>query len=204
MSYESVKDSRKRLKERLIYVMGEKCQICGYDKCKEALEFHHINPDEKGFSITANANIGTEKALKEIKKCILICANCHREIHAGLIQSDLVSSYQEERAQKVINELNKTKYGEVKEERFCSECGKPITQYSESGLCSTCSNKARRKVERPNREELKNLIRTTPFTQIAKTFGVSDKAIQKWCVAEDLPSTKRVINSISNEEWAKI
>ena len=71
-------------------------------------------------------------------------------------------------------------------------------------MCSACVNKSRRVAERPNREELKQLVRTVPFTQIARQFGVSDKAISKWCVAENIPSTKRAINALSDEEWAKI
>ena len=53
-------------------------------------------------------------------------------------------------------------------------------------------------------EELKNLIRTTPFTIIATQYGVSDKTISKWCEAEGLPSRKKDINSYSNTEWEKI
>ena len=81
-TYQNVKNSRQRLKARLVYIMGEKCCICGYNKCVTALEFHHINPQEKEFTLSTNANIGFEKAKEEIKKCILVCANCHREIHA--------------------------------------------------------------------------------------------------------------------------
>ena len=58
-----------------------------------------------------------------------------------------------------------------------------------------------RKVERPSREDLKQLIRTTPFTQIAQKYGVSDNAIRKWCVAMNLPNKKGDINNYSEEEW---
>ncbi len=74
------KRSRLRKKQNLIKYFGGKCQICGYKKCIHALEFHHKNPKEKEISISMN--ITFEKMLKEVKKCILVCANCHREIHA--------------------------------------------------------------------------------------------------------------------------
>ena len=61
-----------------------------------------------------------------------------------------------------------------------------------------------RMVERPSREELKQLIRTTPFTTIAKQYGVTDNAIRKWCDFENLPRTKKEINSYSDEEWELI
>ena len=61
-----------------------------------------------------------------------------------------------------------------------------------------------KKVNRPSREELKNLIRYIPFTVIAEKYKVSDKAISKWCIAENLPSRKKDINNYSDEEWNKI
>ena len=84
---------------------------------------------------------------------------------------------------------------------FCKNCNKEITSQSKSGLCQECCNKSKRVCERPSREELKNLIRTMPFTRIGEKFGVSDKAITKWCVSENLPSRKKDINSYSDEEW---
>ena len=91
-----------------------------------------------------------------------------------------------------------------KEIKYCTECGKILGKRNNSGLCVSCTNKKHRKVERPSREELKNLIRTTPFTTIATQYGVSDKTISKWCKAEGLPSRKKDINSYSNTEWEKI
>jgi uncharacterized protein YjcR len=59
-------------------------------------------------------------------------------------------------------------------------------------------------VDRPNREQLKKLIRTIPFTKIGEMFNVSDNAIRKWCDYEKLPRTKREINSYSDEEWEQV
>ena len=64
---------------------GNKCQICGYNKCSSALEFHHLNPEEKE-GIVSNSYGTIKESLKEAKKCILICANCHREVHEKLIE----------------------------------------------------------------------------------------------------------------------
>jgi hypothetical protein len=60
-------------------LLGGKCSTCGYNKCDAALEFHHIS-DNKEFVI-AGAKYGWEKLKPEIEKCILLCANCHREVH---------------------------------------------------------------------------------------------------------------------------
>lgn len=66
---------------------GGSCQICGYNKCETALEFHHINMAEKEFSIgDAGETRSWERTRIELDKCVLLCANCHREVHAGIIE----------------------------------------------------------------------------------------------------------------------
>lgn len=58
------------------------CKVCGYNKCPEALEFHHKDPNTKDLSICKGVrNWGTDRLREEISKCIVVCANCHREIH---------------------------------------------------------------------------------------------------------------------------
>jgi len=58
---------------------------CGYNKCLEALEFHHRNPSEKEFNVSSKGHSRSwERVKKEIEKCDLLCANCHREIHAEI------------------------------------------------------------------------------------------------------------------------
>lgn len=76
---------RVKLKEKCVEYKGGKCIICGYNKCISALEFHHIDPSEKDFRISSGIK-RWELVEKEISKCILVCSNCHREIHYGLIE----------------------------------------------------------------------------------------------------------------------
>lgn len=72
---------RRKNKEVLVKEHGGKCKICGYDKHIGALQFHHINPDEKNFGIAAKGRTyGIAKLREEAKKCILVCSNCHAEI----------------------------------------------------------------------------------------------------------------------------
>ena len=71
---------RKRLKKKAVDYKGGCCERCGYNKSISALEFHHKNPQEKDFS-PSGKSISWERMKKEIDKCILVCANCHREIH---------------------------------------------------------------------------------------------------------------------------
>ena len=63
---------------------GGACVLCGYNKSHAALEFHHIDPHEKDIQIGVKANIAWSKIKLEIDKCVLLCANCHREEHERL------------------------------------------------------------------------------------------------------------------------
>lgn len=79
---EAVRKRRKKVKNLLVEYKGGKCEVCGYNKCVDALEFHHSNPEEKEFGIAYKGNtISLEKMKKEVDKCRLLCANCHREEH---------------------------------------------------------------------------------------------------------------------------
>lgn len=83
---EAVQKRRDKIKLLAIEYKGGKCEICGYDKCKQALEFHHIDPNEKEFGIGEKGYTRSiERVKEEVDKCLLVCANCHRELHAGLI-----------------------------------------------------------------------------------------------------------------------
>lgn len=195
--YVDIKNFRSRLKERMIYVMGDCCSCCGYNKSKTALEFHHLDPNEKSFTLSKNANRNWTSVCQELKKCIMVCANCHREIHEGLIDnSTLKSSFSEVRAQEIETAIETIKQKTI---YICEDCGTVVSKGH--SLCSECANKRKRLVARPSREELKILIRTKPFTKIAQDFKVSDNAIRKWCKAVNLPFRAKDIKMYSDEEW---
>lgn len=79
---EKVTKCRQNLKARLVKEFGGKCIKCGYNKSIKALEFHHRDPNTKIFGISTNKTTKSfAKLLEEAKKCDLICANCHRELH---------------------------------------------------------------------------------------------------------------------------
>lgn len=82
---EAVIDWRKRKKIELVKYKGGKCEICSYNKSVNALQFHHKNPKDKDFTVSGKS-LSFEKLKKEVDKCVLVCANCHAEIHEGLIQ----------------------------------------------------------------------------------------------------------------------
>lgn len=72
---------RTRKKEWMVAYMGGCCVRCGYNKCIAALELHHLDPTTKEFSWTELRKQAKAAILRELAKCILVCANCHREIH---------------------------------------------------------------------------------------------------------------------------
>lgn len=198
-NYENVKTARKNLKEKMIYILGGKCCICGYDKCRSALEFHHINPEEKEFHLGENPNVGFEKAANEMRKCILVCANCHREIHAFNINVSNYNCFDEKKYLEKQQELELLRTHKIFR---CKTCGIIISKGAE--YCVSCGRIASRTCERPSREVLKKKIRTMSFVSIAEDYKVSDNAIRKWCDAYNLPKKKKDIESISDEEWEKL
>ena len=84
-NYQHVKNFRQKTKKRAVEYKGSKCLVCGYDKCISALEFHHLDPNKKDFGLSQNLSKAWSKIVEEIDKCVLICANCHREVHEGII-----------------------------------------------------------------------------------------------------------------------
>ena len=183
----------------MVYVMGDKCQICGYNKCIKALEFHHINPEEKDLNFNKAESKSWEATKTELQKCILVCANCHREIHDNLKAFSLQSSYNSERAEEITQRIYRLK---THQDTYCSSCGAVIS--AKAKLCPKCSHELHRIVERPEREVLKQEIRMLSFIKIGEKYGVSDNAVRKWCIGYNLPSKKKDINNYTDEEWSKI
>lgn len=69
---------------------GGKCEICGYNKCMRALHFHHLNPTKKDFKIS-NGTKSLSRIIPEIDKCMLVCSNCHCEIHENIDNSKILN-----------------------------------------------------------------------------------------------------------------
>jgi len=83
LSYAAQQERGILRKKTLVALMGGKCHYCGYGKNFSALCFHHQNPQDKSFGLDLRRRSNTkwEAILQEAKKCILVCQNCHSEIH---------------------------------------------------------------------------------------------------------------------------
>lgn len=169
-SSERVKAWRNTTKIKMVEAMGGKCQCCGYNRCVKALAFHHIDPLQKdiGFgNIRANPKSWT-KIVEELKKCILVCHNCHSEIHAGIREvPEKFSKFNEE-------------YGVVSKVLEYDECPhckkqKPVKRK----YCSVkCAQTNRRKVNWDN-IDLLELLSQYKISELEVMFGVSNAAIYK-------------------------
>jgi hypothetical protein len=82
---ERVTEWRRRVKERLVAEAGGACANCGYDRHPRALEFHHLDPDSKAFTIGGGNSWSLARARAEAAKCVLLCGNCHAEVEAGVL-----------------------------------------------------------------------------------------------------------------------
>lgn len=82
-------ERQRKFKQKIVDMKGGCCSECGYKKYIGALEFHHLDPTKKDFLLSQFRFTSYQKneqlILAELDKCILVCANCHREIHANLI-----------------------------------------------------------------------------------------------------------------------
>lgn len=87
----AVAKRRRTLKLKAIESPGAACCLCGYSKHQGVLDFHHIDPTTKSFGISAGGFSRSWTSIEtELKKCILVCANCHREIELGLHKKEVV------------------------------------------------------------------------------------------------------------------
>jgi hypothetical protein len=84
---EAVTRRKQKLKRILVDEAGGACVVCGYDRCVVNLTFHHVDPSKKSFAMSMAVGRSIAAFREEAKKCVLVCANCHGEIEAGLLES---------------------------------------------------------------------------------------------------------------------
>ena len=171
--YETQKTRWKDRKIEAIKLLGGKCNICGYCKNYAAMEFHHLDPAKKDTDWAKTREKSWDKIIKELKKCVLLCSNCHRETH---------NPDGELKQKEIANPLLLRK--KMLSSGNCPNCG---TDVFNTKYCSVvCAAESNRKVKRPSKQELKNLLEKHNFSQLGKMFGVSDNAVRKWVKFYDL------------------
>ena len=131
--------------------------------------------------------------IKELKKCILVCRNCHAELHHPNYKKENIDlSFADRHLNEDRFEPHRYK---IKSSGKCPVCDSEVygTKY-----CSTnCAQMAMRKVVRPTKKELKKDIKEMSWSAIGRKYGVSDNAVRKWARKYDIP-TKTHISRFTN------
>ena len=169
---ERVKNWRKSSKNRIIEAMGGCCQICSYNKCSSALDLHHIDPTKKDITISRiRANCSSwETTVKELRKCILLCANCHREVHANITKlPEHYTIYNEEF----------TDYKTKQEVDSCPIC-ESIKLKSHKFCSNKCAQQYKRKVDWDSIDIQSLYKQLETKVAVAEYLGVSDKTVAKY------------------------
>lgn len=172
---DAVKKWRRNTKLRIVKAMGGCCQICGYNKCPEALDLHHLNPNTKEINfgkITANPCSWDKKVVPELRKCILLCSNCHREYHSGYVKIPETFF--------IFDESFSDYRNDNKELTTCEYCGKPTAPQRK--FCSReCMGHSigYQKLEWDDKK-LKNLLSEgLSNIAISKILGCSETSVRK-------------------------
>lgn len=173
-SSEAVKRWRATTKQTLVAALGGKCVICGYNKCNDALDLHHLDPSKKALSFTRIIGHPTkwETIVKEAKKCVLLCANHHREYHAGFLElpSNVPAFDQRYEHGKIILQSV--------EQTACPICG-ALKPASYTTCSKACAARKARKVDWDSIDLPKLLREETRFCKIGELLGVSGTAVKK-------------------------
>lgn len=169
---DDVMNYRNRVKLALIAYKGGKCERCGYCKpVPPAYDFHHLDPTKKKFAISGKS-YSFERLKEEVDKCILLCRICHAEVHWEETK---------DRREKRLKKHRKVRKYTLKEIE-CGICNKLFIPVDiKVKYCSyNCSGIARRKVERPSKDQLIDDLKTMSMVRVGKKYGVSDAAVRKW------------------------
>lgn len=179
---EYVQKRREHIKLLALAYKGNKCQCCGYNKCISALEFHHIEPMQKEFAIGTNGYTRSwNKVKNELDKCILVCSNCHREIHANILQCP--------------NEIIKDNESvNILLDKFKSE--NKVDKPEKLDI----SAKQLKNYVIPSKDELIDLFKKyNTFENIGRLYGITGNAIKKWCKKYELPYKAKELKDYINK-----
>lgn len=193
--------------ENFQFEILELCQVKELDeKEKYYIKFHNTYYD--GYNSTTGGD-GSPNSCSKISKEDLITIY-DLLINSNIPQSEIAKKFNV--GQDVISTINHGKsrrqdgyeypLRENQKKYFCCDCGIKISY--KATRCDKCEKIKQRKTIRPNREQLKDLIRNTSFVEIGNQYNVSDNTIRKWCKNENLPFKKSEIKQFSDEDWKLI
>ena len=165
----NIKRYREKIKRRALLAAGQKCRVCGYSKEITALDFHHVDPTQKDFSLSKMRE-GHRKSWEvicdELDKCVLVCCRCHTEIHAGVTECPPIQPVDREvTAPDLDTDIN-----------MCPVCGE--SKPSRKRVCSpTCSGKLPRYDW--SKMDILEELKTKSMYQLSLEVGCTYNAIRK-------------------------
>lgn len=167
----AVNSRRFAVKRRAVAYKGGCCERCGYDRCLNALHFHHRDPSQKLFSPGSNHTRSWALIQAELDKCMLLCSNCHAEVHAEI---DLVNNRATRFAQETSHRLTEAK-SKILPAR-CPGCGKRIQRRNKT--CADCRSYCS-KIVWPSVTKIRRLVIDGSFEAAARRLNVTGNAIRK-------------------------
>ena len=141
-------------KLELVEYKGGKCEKCTYDENMAALEFHHLNPSEKSFQLDSRhlSNTSIKKLKEEADKCVLVCANCHREIHHPEFTKENIQKMLEQFSVKTVKIMDTS----TKKMSICPNCNREFPSVSGKIFCSDeCRKEVKKMRQMKYREQRK-------------------------------------------------
>lgn len=179
-----VSEYRRRIKERAVAYKGGKCQRCGYNKCLAAFDFHHRDPEAKDLSLGSRV-LRWETIRRELDKCDLLCATCHREVHDELEEKKR-ATYRKTFAVKKCPPIVEP----------CAHCGTDVKVYasrkdkskSSHVFCGVPCRSAFQEVGAwPSDEELADWVSRWSLSSVGRRIGVSHNSIRHRCKQRGIP-----------------
>lgn len=182
---------RNRIKECLIQALGGKCCRCGYNRCKRALHCHHLGDKINSVSSMLKNPKKIPEIVAEAKKCILLCSNCHSELHDDIwsINSIILPKFDDsinfyvlapktpKFACKICNKPSFNK-------KYCSrKCmGKNFAKSSPNNVKNT---------RWPKPEVIIDLLETESYVNVGKKYNVTDNAVRQYLRRNNIVPPKK-------------
>lgn len=176
----------KRFEKKKLYakLFGTACKVCGYKRCSRAMNYHHKFPENKSFEISGAHGRSIKNLLEEICKCILLCANCHAEVHDGIIDVSNVPMLTLPDwyiLQIELEEKQKIKQ-EIKKPKFISSYRKIVTDIN----------------------LFKQIVWTLGVTSAGRFFNVKHSTIRRYCKKSNIPLPPQGTFKRKQEEFFKV
>mgnify|MGYP000923179231 CR=1 FL=1 len=171
---------RKRVKQRAVIYKGGCCIVCGYLRCVAALSFHHTDPTKKDFNISGSTRAWCAIKL-ELDKCVLLCHNCHCEVHHGTLSLDahMFKNPTPNQGDRLLSQAGISP--RTRPRKTCPDCGSKKS--AASARCRKCAAKTnpgcQARIAWPPSAELLKMVEVDSFLAIGRRLGVSDNAVRK-------------------------